>query len=68
MGSKKFDSYQEIYYRRVSIDLTKTKRIDMKIGDLVSYNLHAGDNKEKYQFKIKSLSYDNINNSVYEIV
>ena len=68
VGSKKFDEYQEIYYRRVSIDLTKTKRIDMKIGDLVSYDLQAGDNKEKYQFKIKSLSYDNINNSVYEIV
>ena len=48
--------------------MTKTKRIDMKIGDLVSYNLQAGDNKEKYQFKIKSLSYDDINNSVCEIV
>ncbi len=63
VNDKKYDSYNKIFYRKVILDLSKTKRMShIQVGDLVSNNLNAGNNKEDYQFRIKSITRCSINN------
>eukprot|EP00943_MAST-04B_sp_MAST-4B-sp1_P006700 g6700.t1 len=63
VNEKKYDSYNKVFYRKVMLDLSKTKRMShMQVGDLVSNNLKARNNKEDYQFRIKSIERCSINN------